>query len=89
MGQSQPTGDEALPSAFEDILARLNVVVERLESNDLPLEASLALFEEGVRLSRAGAARLDEAERRVERLLSDDGTTVAMTETREKETEAP
>jgi exodeoxyribonuclease VII small subunit len=61
--------------AFEDILGRLSSVVERLESGEIALEESLALFEEGVRLSRIGAARLDEAERRVERLLHDDGTT--------------
>ncbi|MET0342651.1 MAG: exodeoxyribonuclease VII small subunit [Polyangiales bacterium] len=66
--------DESSP-AFEDILARLGTVVERLESGELPLEESLSLFEEGVRLSRLGGARLDEAERRVERLLHDDGTT--------------
>ena len=45
-------------------------VVEQLEEGDLPLEESLAMFEEGVRLSRAGAKRLDEAERRVEELLA-------------------
>ncbi|MEY4509799.1 MAG: hypothetical protein RLZZ450_1921 [Pseudomonadota bacterium] len=61
--------------AFEDILSRLSTVVERLESGEMPLEESLTLFEEGVRLSRVGAARLDEAERRVERLLHQDGTT--------------
>jgi exodeoxyribonuclease VII small subunit len=66
--------DESSP-AFEDILGRLSHVVERLESGEIALEESLALFEEGVRLSRVGAARLDEAERRVERLLRDDGTT--------------
>jgi exodeoxyribonuclease VII small subunit len=54
---------------FEDILARLGSVVDKLEAGDLPLEDSLLLFEEGVRLSRLGTARLDEAERRVERLL--------------------
>ena len=66
---------EGVSPAFEDILTRLNAVVERLESGDMPLEESLALFEEGVRLSRLGSARLDEAERRVERLLHHDGTT--------------
>jgi exodeoxyribonuclease VII small subunit len=100
MGQSQATTGEAAPAAFEEILARLNTVVEKLESGDLTLEDSLALFEEGVRLTRLGAARLDDAERRVERLLSEDGTTVAMSETRQvdlrvsahdqsKENEAP
>jgi exodeoxyribonuclease VII small subunit len=66
-----PTG--AAP-AFEDVLARLNTVVEKLETGELPLEASLALFEEGVRLSRQASARLDEAERRVERLLGEHDT---------------
>jgi exodeoxyribonuclease VII small subunit len=36
--------------AFEDILGRLGRVVERLESGEIALEESLALFEEGVRL---------------------------------------
>ncbi len=51
-------------------MERLQAVVEQLEEGDLPLEESLAMFEEGVRLSRAGAKRLDEAERRVEELLA-------------------
>jgi exodeoxyribonuclease VII small subunit len=84
--QAQPGGVGS--PAFEEILTRLNGVVERLESGDMPLEESLALFEEGVRLSRLGAIRLDEAERRVERLLSDDGHT-ATTAPLEKENEAP
>lgn len=58
--------------AFEEILTRLQGVVERLERGDLPLEDSLAMFEEGVRLSRLGSKRLDEAERRVEVLLRDE-----------------
>lgn len=71
----QAKREEETSPAFEDILGRLSNVVERLESGEIALEESLALFEEGVRLSRVGAARLDEAERRVERLLHDDGTT--------------
>jgi exodeoxyribonuclease VII small subunit len=80
--------DDGSP-AFEDILSRLGAVVERLESGDMPLEESLSLFEEGVRLSRLGAARLDDAERRVERLLHDDGTTALVDEQSEKELEGP
>jgi exodeoxyribonuclease VII small subunit len=74
--------------AFEEILTRLNTVVEKLESGDMTLEDSLALFEEGVRLSRLGSVRLDEAERRVERLLNDDGKTATIASP-EKESEAP
>ena len=70
MGQSKGPADRAEETPFEDVMARLQAVVEQLEEGDLPLEESLAMFEEGVRLSRAGAKRLDEAERRVEELLA-------------------
>ena len=46
--------------------------MEALEAGDLPLEQSLRLFEEGVKLSRASQATLDGAEKRVEELLSID-----------------
>jgi exodeoxyribonuclease VII small subunit len=59
-------------ASFEQVLERLQAVVERLEQGDMPLEQSLASFEEGIRLSRLGARRLDEAERRVEQLLETD-----------------
>jgi exodeoxyribonuclease VII small subunit len=55
---------------FEEALKRLTAIVERLESGELSLEQSLALFEEGTRLSRASQARLDAAEKRVEELLA-------------------
>jgi len=60
------------PVPFEGILARLQKVVDDLERGDLPLEQSLAIFEEGVQLSRLGQRRLEEAEQRVERLLGDE-----------------
>jgi exodeoxyribonuclease VII small subunit len=66
---SNQTPAEANPT-FEEILARLSQVVENLEGGDLPLSRSLEIFEEGVRLSRLGAHRLDEAEARIEQLLA-------------------
>ena len=57
---------------FEEALKRLNAIVEQLESGELSLEQSLALFEEGTRLSRSSQAQLDAAEKRVEELLSID-----------------
>ena len=56
---------------FESALARLEDIVKELETGDLPLEQSLKLFEEGIKLSRICHKRLDEAERRVEILLKD------------------
>ena len=59
---------------FEEILDQLEGVVRDLESNELPLDEALKRFEEGVALSRKGSARLEDAERRIEEILSD-GTT--------------
>jgi exodeoxyribonuclease VII small subunit len=54
---------------FESSLKELERIVEQLEGGDLPLERSLELFEQGVRLSRDCQRRLDEAERKVEILI--------------------
>lgn len=58
--------------SFEEATRRLSQIVSELEGGDLPLDRSLALFEEGVRLARAAEERLDRAERRVEELLGID-----------------
>jgi exodeoxyribonuclease VII small subunit len=57
---------------FDQVLAQLRGVVEKLEGGNLSLEQSLQAFEEGVRLSRQGAQILDAAEQRVEVLLRDE-----------------
>jgi exodeoxyribonuclease VII small subunit len=59
-------------ASFEESTRRLAQIVVELEGGDLPLERSLQLFEEGVRLARAAQDRLDKAERRVEELLGID-----------------
>jgi len=56
---------------FEAALARLEEIVQELEKGDLPLEQSLKLFEEGIKLSRICNSRLEEAERKVEILMKD------------------
>jgi len=63
----------ANPERFEDILARLRGLVERLEGGNLPLEDSLKAFEEGMELCRRGTQILDGAEKKVELLLGTAG----------------
>lgn len=58
---------EELP--FEKALARLEEIVQRLEEGDLPLQEALALYEQGVALSRRCQDILDEAELRVSQLV--------------------
>lgn len=62
---------EAQAKSFESSLVALEKIVRELERGDLPLERSLELFEEGVRLSRECQERLNSAERRIELLLHD------------------
>lgn len=64
-----PKKNEA-PASFEKALSELEQIVTRLESGDLPLEEALNEFERGVqRHVRAG--KLQQAEQRVQILLSD------------------
>ena len=51
---------------FEGAIAELESVVKKLEEGDLSLEASLGLYERGVRLSRFCHEKLEEVERRIE-----------------------
>lgn len=66
------TASAAGDAPFEASLARLTEIVLHLENGELGLEASLALFEEGVRLARSAQERLDAAEKRVEELIAAD-----------------
>ena len=59
------------PKSFEASLEALEAIVHELEGGDLPLEKSLELFEDGIRLSRQCQERLNQAERRIEILLRD------------------
>ena len=58
---------------FEKALVRVEEIVEALESGEPTLEESLALFEEGVMLSRQCNKRLNAAERRLEVLAGKEG----------------
>jgi exodeoxyribonuclease VII small subunit len=61
---------DAAEMGFDAILTRLREVVQKLESGELSLEQSLAVYEEGVQLARRGQQLLASAEKRVEILVS-------------------
>jgi exodeoxyribonuclease VII small subunit len=56
---------------FEQAMARLEAIVGELEKGDLPLDESLKIFEEGIRLSKNCLKILEDAEHRVEVLVQD------------------
>ena len=61
----------ALP--FDRAMAEFKQVVEKLEAGNLPLEESIALFEQGVLLQRRCERMLSEAELRFQRLVEQAG----------------
>jgi exodeoxyribonuclease VII small subunit len=56
---------------FEKSFQQLETIVKRLESEEMPLDESLQLFEEGIRLSRFCNQKLEEVEKKIELILSD------------------
>lgn len=57
--------------SFEDALRALEQVVRQLESGDVPLDQSIALYERGEALRRHCQARLDTAQARIEAIVQD------------------
>lgn len=68
--------EKTSPLSFEKSLEELEKTVRELEKGDLSLERSLALFENGMRLSAECKKLLEEAETRVELLTKRGGEMV-------------
>ena len=58
-------------ATFEESLKQLEKIVDQLERGDLPLEESVRLFEDGVRLSTTCKQELDAAEGKVQILMKE------------------
>jgi exodeoxyribonuclease VII small subunit len=60
--------------SFEEAMNRLGEIVKKLEEGDVPLEESMKLYEEGMRLGNLCRGVLKEAEQRIKRLTEDIAT---------------
>ena len=80
--------NEEKEKSFEECLAALEQVVDRIETGELSLEESLSTFELGVRLVRSCNEKLVAVEKRIELLTRDpDGKVqLSLLEDLEKET---
>lgn len=56
---------------FEDALKKLQMIVEKLERGDVPLEEAMDSFTEGIRLAQLCHQKLEEAENKLQMLLKD------------------
>jgi len=57
--------------SFEEALKKLEDIVAKLESDEITLDESIQLYEEGIKLSRYCTKRLEEAEQRIEKVNFD------------------
>ena len=59
---------------LEDALAELEDITNQIEEGDLSLDESLALFEQGIALTRLCSSKLETARQKIEKLVEDNKT---------------
>ncbi len=62
---------EETPLGFEAALKRLEAIVEEMEAGETDLDTMIASFEEGQKLVKFCAAKLNEVERKIEKIVKD------------------
>ena len=63
---------------FEENLADLEVIVQKLENGDVALEEAIAEFQKGMKLSKELQTSLDKAEKTLVKVMQEDGTETEM-----------
>ncbi|EJP25856.1 exodeoxyribonuclease VII small subunit [Streptococcus anginosus] len=63
---------------FEENLADLEVIVQKLENGDVPLEEAISEFQKGMQLSKELQKTLDQAEKTLVKVMQADGTETEM-----------
>ncbi|GAF63811.1 exodeoxyribonuclease VII small subunit [Bacillus sp. TS-2] len=59
--------------SFEDAMSQLEEVVERLEQGDVPLDDAIAMFQKGMELSKNCHLKLEQVEKKMDKILHPDG----------------
>lgn len=57
---------------YEEAIQRLEIIIQKLESNEIPLEDSLSLFQEGVELSHFCHSKLENIQKKVAQIYEND-----------------
>ena len=68
----------SIEKKFEENLADLEVIVQKLENGDVALEEAIAEFQKGMKLSKELQASLDKAEKTLVKVMQADGTETEM-----------
>jgi exodeoxyribonuclease VII small subunit len=78
---------EESPMGFEASLSRLESIIEEMESGEMDLDKMIASFEEGQKLVKLCTAKLNEVEKKIEKIVKD-GTGAVSVETLELNADA-
>ncbi|MEI7902199.1 MAG: exodeoxyribonuclease VII small subunit [bacterium] len=62
---------EERPAGFEAALKRLETIVEEMEAGEADLDTMVASFEEGQKLVKFCTAKLNEVEKKIEKIVKD------------------
>ncbi|MEM9311473.1 MAG: exodeoxyribonuclease VII small subunit [Pseudomonadota bacterium] len=63
-------GGDIEQMSFEEALSALEAIVTQLERGDVPLDQSITLYERGERLRATCQKRLDAAQARIEKIVT-------------------
>lgn len=80
MANKPQTPPDITAMSFEDAMKALEGIVDRLDRGDVPLEQSIAIYEQGAALQKHCEAKLREAEMRVEKIVADSAGNATRTE---------
>jgi exodeoxyribonuclease VII small subunit len=72
--QEQKAGMEEKVPSFEEAMKELEGIVKKLEENEVPLEAAITLFQQGMTLSKLCHQKLQKVETQMDHILQEDGT---------------
>ncbi|MFZ4452143.1 exodeoxyribonuclease VII small subunit [Salibacterium aidingense] len=59
--------------SFEEAMAKLENIVEKLEEGEVPLEKAIAMYQEGMTLSNTCHEKLRQVEKQMDRIVEEDG----------------
>ena len=65
--------------SFEEAMEKLEVLVDRLEEGDVPLEEAISIYKDGMELSKLCHDKLKQVEEQLTQILTDDGETLSFT----------
>jgi exodeoxyribonuclease VII small subunit len=65
--------EEVNKLSFEEAMDKLEGIVERLEEGDVPLEEAIAIYKEGMELSKLCHDKLKNVEEQLAQIITEDG----------------